>query len=377
MSARFHEPFLAQLGWCVHFQQQWDALIEQDRVDPQWTPGRIVREERGRFLVQFSEEDTRAAQVSGRFRYRAEGADGSERRDAWPAAGDWALCGLGDGQAQAIIHRVFDRKTALLRKEAGERSELQVLGANIDVVLIATSANQDFNPRRLERYLAMVWESGAQPVILLTKADLVSSPEELSLELENLFPGVAVHAISVANRKGLEALDAYRQEGRTLALIGSSGVGKSTLANHLLGREVLAVREIRTSDDRGKHTTTGRHLLLLPGGGLLMDTPGIRELHLGGHDEGVSQVFDDIEALAAQCRFSDCAHESEPGCALREAIEEGQIGEDRWFAYQKLRREVEHQEIRQDKAAARRERDRWKKIHVQAAAHAKRKRWES
>jgi ribosome biogenesis GTPase len=234
-----------------------------------------------------------------------------------------------------------------------------VVAANLDTVFLVTSLNADFNLRRLERYLAAAWESGAEPAIVLTKADLCDDVERFVLEAESIAFGVPVHAVSAVTGRGLLELRGYLGPGRTAVLLGTSGVGKSTLVNALAGEELLATQEIREDDGRGRHTTSHRELVLLPGGGLILDTPGMRELGLWDAAAGVSDAFEDVEKLFADCRFADCAHESEPGCAVRRALADGTLDEVRWESYVKLQRELAHLDRKGDPRAMSAERKKW------------------
>lgn len=272
------------------------------------------------------------AEVSGKLIYRASAADD------YPAVGDWVLVDRSDDTSgNAIIHHTLTRKSSFERKAAGTGYERQVVAANIDTVFICMSLNNDYNLRRLERYLSIAWDSGATPVIVLTKSDLCDDLDQRILEIESIALGVDVLTTSSMSKDGYDNIRKYLQPGKTVAFIGSSGVGKSTLINKLLGNEVLATREIR-ADDRGKHTTTHRQLFVLPDGGVVIDTPGMRELQIAGAD--LSASFADIEELAAHCRFNDCHHESEPHCAVRKAIEEGLLLPERLESYKKLQKEL-------------------------------------
>jgi len=244
------------------------------------------------------------------------------------------------------------------------------VAANVDVVFLVTAVGHDFSVRRLERYLIMAWESGAQPVVVLTKCDLDEDVDAALAEAESIAFGVPVVATSAVTGTGLEELRAHVVPGQTVALLGSSGVGKSTLVNRLAGSELLKTQEIR-SDGRGRHTTVHRELVLLPDGGLVLDTPGMRELQLWESDEGVAQAFSDVEELVTECRFADCAHETEPGCAVRAAISAGTLAEERYASYVKLKRELRYLEIRLDKRARSEERKRWRAIGKQQRARTK------
>lgn len=273
------------------------------------------------------------AAVTGRLRHEAEtGAD-------FPAVGDWVMVDRTEGsRGDAAIHGILARRSLFVRQAAGTAGGVQVVAANVDTVFICMALNADFNLRRLERYLAAAWESRAKPVIILTKADLCADLVEKLDETQAVSGGAEIVICSSFEENGWQAVRKYIAEGETVAFIGSSGVGKSTLINRLMGRDVLAVNEIRSGDDKGRHTTTSREMMLLPEGGTVIDTPGMRELHLYAAD--LEKAFEDIERLAANCRFRDCTHMKEPGCAVRAAVEEGGLSEVRLAGYFKLRREM-------------------------------------
>jgi ribosome biogenesis GTPase len=273
---------------------------------------------------------------------------GRLREEELPAVGDWVAARPLPGERKALVEAVLPRRSAFVRKEAWRRTAAQVVAANVDVVFLVSSFGHDLNPRRLERYLTAAWESGSRPVIVLTKTDLYPGEVAAGLaEIEAIAFGVSVHPLSGITGEGLEALDPYLEPGRTIALLGSSGVGKSTLVNRLAGRDVLTTREIR-ADGRGRHTTTHRELVPLPGGGLLLDTPGMRELQLWAGEDSLDGAFADVAELAAGCRFSDCEHRTEPGCAVQGALADGSLDRERWLSYGKLQRELRALEIRQD-----------------------------
>jgi ribosome biogenesis GTPase len=274
-----------------------------------------------------------SAGVSGNFIYRAY--DNSD----FPSVGDWVMIDRTDGSAgNAVIHHILRRKSIFERKAAGTGGGIQVVAANIDIIFICMSLNADFNLRRLERYLSIAWDSMATPVIVLTKSDLCSDLDSRLLAISKVSVGTDVIVCSGIEQNGYDQVYSYIEAGRTIAFIGSSGVGKSTLINRLMRNEVMETKEIREDDDRGRHTTTHRQLLVLPGGGIVIDTPGMRELQLDSAN--ISRAFEDIEDLAEQCRYGDCSHMAEPGCAVRRAVESGDLPADRLESYRKLQREV-------------------------------------
>jgi ribosome biogenesis GTPase len=278
-----------------------------------------------------------------------------------PAVGDWVAVRPVPGEKKAMIEAVLPRRTSFTRKEAGTRTVTQVIAANVDTVFVVTAFGFDLNPRRLERYLTSAWDSGATPVIVVNKSDLADDPEAELLEVEPVVMGVPVHSVSAVTEAGLEALEPYLGLGLTIALLGSSGVGKSTLVNHFAGRELLAT-SATSAGGRGRHTTSHRELVPLPSGAVLLDTPGMRELQLWADEEVLDTTFGEISELAARCRFSDCSHEQEPGCAVREALSTGALAEERFTSYRKLQRELRALEIRKDnrlRSEARKERARF------------------
>jgi len=258
----------------------------------------------------------------------------------FPAVGDWVVVRELVGESKKLIQEVLPRQSKFSRKVAGGVTEEQIVAANVDTLFLVNALNHDFNVRRIERALILAWEGGAQPIIILRKGDLCDDiPSKIS-DVESVALGVPIHVITAIEEDGCEAVRQYIQPSKTIALIGSSGVGKSTLINRILGEELQRVNDVREGDDRGKHTTTHRQLLLIPEGGLIMDTPGMRELQLWDADEGVTSTFEDIDSLIAQCRFSDCNHNNEPGCALRAALTSGELAQSRYNNYLKMNREL-------------------------------------
>lgn len=338
---------LHELGWNSFFQQYL-------KTGDSRMPARIVEEQRSAYRV-VCEAGELMAETAGHLRYAAVD------RSGLPAVGDWVLIEAGEGRA--TIHEVLPRKSKFSRKAAGQETSEQIAAANIDTVFLMTSLDADLSLRRIERYLTTIWNSGAQPVVLLSKLDVCNDPRPRIEAVAKVALGVSIHALSSTTGEGVNQLDQYLNPGETVALLGSSGVGKSTLINRLLGQEVQKVREIREDDARGLHTTTARRLFLLPGGGMLIDTPGMRELQLWEANDGLSQTFNDIELLAQGCRFRDCRHESEPGCAVQSALEKHQLNSGRFESYLKLRREIRYLAGKQDTLARIKENRRWKRIN--------------
>jgi ribosome biogenesis GTPase len=348
---------LAELGWGEPFTTAFESHLPLGRE-----PGRVVAEDRGLYLVAASGGEIRAP-VGGRFRFDSAGDPA-----AFPAVGDWVALDIREdgGTIQALL----PRRTAFSRLGAGDETYRQVLGANVDVVFVVMSLNRDFNVRRLERYLAAVWESGARPIVVLSKADLADDLDGRRLEAEASAPGVPILVVSAVDGTGLDDVRRQLAPGRTVAVVGSSGVGKSTLINALAGQDLQAVSDIRPDDARGRHTTTRRELVRIDGAGLILDSPGMREFALLD-DAGLATSFADVDAAAATCRFSDCAHRTEPGCGVRAAIASGAIAMERFQAFGKLEREAAAAVRRVDAVARIEERRKWKAIHKSVRAQMK------
>lgn len=264
------------------------------------------------------------------------------------AVGDWVALGCLEGNKSAYVYSVLARKTKFSRSAAGPELKEQIVASNVDTAFLMQSLNRDFNMKRLERYLVAAWESGAMPVVVLSKADCCDDVGDKLAKVYNTAPGVEVHVISCVTGEGIEDIKKYFTQGKTVALLGSSGVGKSTLVNTLAGKELLKTQDIREDDDKGRHTTTHRELLLLPGGGLILDTPGMRSLSLWESDTGMEVMFGDVEELVRLCRFSDCQHRREPGCAVRAALNSGKLDKKRWESWQKLQKELAHLDAKRD-----------------------------
>jgi ribosome biogenesis GTPase len=346
---------LAHLGFGHFFASHFDRLGRANLV-----PARIAADGPGIYHLLGCRASV--GELSGRLRHELYGP---ER----PTAGDWvAVSESGD---RAIIHHLLPRRTVLSRRAADSEVATQVIAANVDLVGIVTSANRDLNPRRIERYLTAVWESGATPLVVLNKVDLVDDSAPSLEAIAEVALGVPIVQVSALTGIGLEELRAAITPGATVGFVGSSGVGKSSLINRLLGREVQHVAAIREDDQRGRHTTTRRELLPLPGGGVLIDTPGMRELGLIEDEGGIDTAFVDISKLAAECRFNDCLHETEPGCAVQDALRVGELSAERFASYRKLQREIAAAERRRDPVLAANERKKWKTIYKELRAREK------
>ena len=338
---------LGELGWTPELAEH---------LDPGLAPGRIAAAHRGAFDVWTADAAVRCG-VPGRFLH--DGID--------VAVGDWV--GVADG----VIRTVLPRSSAIVRNAAGLTTTAQTLAANVDIAFVVSSLGPDLEPRRLERYLVTIWESGAAPEIVLTKADRYEDPWEMVAEVEAVALGVPVHVVSALTGQGCDALRARLTTGQTSVLIGSSGVGKSTLVNRWMGEEVMATTETREDDDEGRHTTTHRQLLVLPGGGLVIDSPGIRELQLWDvGTAGLEATFSDVEDLAAECKFGDCTHQHEPGCAVLAAVESGTLGADRLQSWRKLQRELLAIAMRHDVLLRKQEAAKWRARAKEGKARARR-----
>lgn len=341
---------LTRFGWDPDFETPFEIHAREGLV-----PGRVLTATRESYRLATPLGEL-AAELSGRLRFAAASAA------ELPAVGDWVAARAFPGDGLAVVDAVLPRRTALLRRAAGRRDEAQLLAANIDLLLVASPLDGDLRARRLERFLALGREAGVPPVVVLTKADLAADPSASLAAALEVAGDAAVLAVSAVTGAGLDDLAALLVPGRTAALLGPSGAGKSTLVNALLGESRQATLEVREADQRGRHATTHRELFALPSGALLVDTPGLRELALWDGAEGIAATYDELSALASTCRFRDCRHEGEPGCAVLAAAEAGVVERERVAAWEKLRREEEALEVRRSLGPARAERLRWKRM---------------
>lgn len=342
---------LADLGWNPFFEEQFDALQE-----PLFHPARVIEELKGFYRVRGAQGEF-LAEIAGKMQHDAKG------RGDFPAVGDWvAMVPRLEGRAR--IEKILPRKSKLARKAPGRAFEEQIVATNLDTVFVVSSLNKELNAKRIERYLALIVESGAQPVIVLNKADLCLDADALVSEVAGVAGKTPIHLLSARKGIGLSAVQSYLAPGETSAFVGSSGVGKSTIINWLLGPAGKAqrVQEVREIDDRGMHTTSSRQMFFLTGG-IVIDTPGMRELELLDSEDGVAEVFDDIATLAEHCKFRNCNHGGEPGCAVEAAILAGDLKRERLASYRKLQAEARFQERKAEPRVAREVKDQWKKIH--------------
>lgn len=342
------------------FHDSMKSSLESNRL-----AARVIQEEKSLYRLQILAGKVVSATLAGKLKLT---------QDDKPVVGDWVQYKLDSPYDLAVIEKVLPRKSAIYRNRVGHDGDAQVLAANIDTVIIAVSLNEDLSFNRIERYLAISWDAGAMPVIVLTKADLCADLEQTLFEAEQRFPGVRIIAVSKLQPESYDALKPFLEMGQTVVVMGSSGVGKSTLINHLVGSEVLRTQSIRDEDGKGRHTTTSRSIHRSRYGGLVMDTPGMRELQLLDHDGGVSHQFQDIEQLMLHCRFTDCRHATEPGCAVKRALTSAELSLERFENYQKLQAELRFQMRKQDKALMSNEKKKWKKLSTEIYDRIEKKR---
>lgn len=341
---------LIKLGWNPLLNQYFQQFRKQGLL-----PARIANEQKLLYLV-YSEQGELRAEISGKFRHR------TLSRSSFPKVGDWVVVTVRPEEGKATIHALLPRKNSFSRKVAGENTEEQIVAANIDTVFIVSGLDGDFNLPRIERYLTLTWDSGTRPVIVLNKTDICSEVEERIEEVKLVAFGIPIHPICAKKGDGLPQLREYLGKGKTVVLLGSSGVGKSTIINSLLGVERQSVRSVRNTDSHGRHTTSDRELIILPSGGMIIDNPGMRELQMWVDGEDPQENFKDIEELASRCRFRDCMHQGEPDCAIQDALKEGTLERKRFRSYLKLKKELRYLAARKDQKARLVEKDKWKKL---------------
>jgi ribosome biogenesis GTPase len=337
-------------GWSEFFSSHFESIKNRTSF-----PARVMRVDRGGYLIATDAGEKRA-RLPGRQIFKSE--HDSQR----PVVGDWVVCEAASGSDEAVVLELLARQTLLSRKSASTAVEEQAVAANVDYVFLVMGLDSNFNLRRLERLLTMTYESGALPFVVLNKSDLCNNLFQFERDTASVAPGVQIRLVSCMTGEGLEQLQTDLTPRKTIVFVGSSGVGKSTLINRLFGEKLMATKPVRGKDGRGRHTTTHRQLLRHPGGALLIDNPGIRELQLWGSEEALDSTFEEIDDLADQCRFRDCSHSREPGCAVREAVEKGFLIETRFKSYLSLRKELRYLAMKQDQNAMRAERQKWKSI---------------
>lgn len=336
-----------EIGWNGFFQQEVDDL---ELAPGSFTVGRVIWASSGRYRLLAVSGEMEAI-ASGRLRLLSS---------SLPGVGDWVL--VKEMETKNMIFHVLDRLSKISRKVPGKGSAEQLIAANIDLIFIVMGMDGDMNPRRLERYLVMVSGTGASPVVILNKSDVLEDPGRIPGEIADICMGVPVHLISAMNADGLDPVREYLTQGVTIAMVGSSGAGKSTLINALIGNELQITGEVREADSKGRHVTTSRELFLIPGGGMVIDNPGIREIQLFTDESSITEAFPDIEKFASGCRFKDCNHDSEPGCRVKDALQNGELSSSRYQNYMKMKKEVRYLMTRADSSSEAVEKKKWKPI---------------
>jgi ribosome biogenesis GTPase len=348
----FQPNNLEELGWSPFFQEHIQEMNNPDAI-----PARVISESKNSFQV-YCEYGVFTAGIAGKMRHQ------EEAEKLYPAVGDWVVFKPLVGEKKGIIYCVLPRYSKFSRKAAGEGTKEQIVSANIDTVFIVSGLDggRSFNIRRIERYLTLAWSSGATPVVVLNKVDLSPDVAKIIGNVEDIAPGISIHAVSAKERTNLDALRNYLTKGKTVAFLGSSGAGKSALINALLGQEKQEIGEVRQDDKMGRHTTTRRELILLPSGGVMIDTPGMREIQMWAGEDDLQGAFQDIKMLAEDCRFTDCNHNGEPGCAVMAAIEQGELDPARLESYRKLQNELTYLASREEQSTRLYEKQKWKEI---------------
>ena len=343
---------LSSLGWDAFFAHAFQPFTAQGLV-----AARVALEHKHAYIL-LSTGGELSAECTGRLLHQAV------HRTDLPAVGDWVAVRIRPGEACADIHAVMPRRTKFSRRAVGKSGAEQILATNVDTVLLVTALDQNYNLRRIERYLAVAWESGAQPIVVLSKSDLHSDPDAARSEVESIAIGAPVINVSAIAGEGIDGLAEWLQPGRTLAMLGSSGVGKSTLINRLLGADRQRTSAVSDAVGKGRHTTTHRELLVAPSGFLVIDTPGMRELQLWDIDcDALDATFADVTDIIARCRFGNCAHRGEPGCAIQASLDNGSLDPARWQSFQKLQREQAYAARKADSRSAREVKQDWKKLN--------------
>ncbi|HRE40209.1 MAG TPA: ribosome small subunit-dependent GTPase A [Ignavibacteria bacterium] len=369
------KEILIKFGFDEFFETQFQDILNSKFINEKefLYPARVSIRHKNHYILSYEKGEIKG-EISGKFHFKIDNLkdDGL----GYPVVGDWVIVKIVNENESGIIEQILNRKSKFSRLAPGDVTEEQIIISNIDYIFIVSSMNKDYNERRIERYLTMAWENDLKPVLVLNKSDLCTEEEKLNfiLKTEIISQGCPVIPVSSKSNENLQELLKYFEGNKSISMIGSSGVGKSSLINSLLGEEKMKVKDITEYKDKGVHTTTHRELILMPGGGVIIDTPGMRTVLMWSGSEGIESAFDDIESLSMQCKFSNCTHTNEPGCAIISALNNGSITKERLKSYRKLQNEIKYNETKQDKKLKADQKKIWKKLTTQGSQRGKNKR---